>query len=294
MRILRPIGVAIAASVCVAGLVGPSYADTNVGLAYFRAAEFAEAQLEWRAAAAAGDPVAALYLGVSYDTGEGLPRDETKAVEWYRQAAEEGNATAAFNLGVLYDGGSATLHNPAMALRWYTRAAELGSPRADYNLGLLYEGGVGDTPDRAHALHFFEQAARHGIAAARAHLLALGQPISQRGAALPAEDGRMHDFQLAQLALVSRGSIAASRAAALFRRAAEAGNALAAYDLAYCFENGLGVPTDRVAAYHWYVWAGAAADDGRVRELASNGALALRGKLDPAELRQASLDPENR
>ena len=275
---------------CVLAVLSAASADTNAGLTRFRAGEFAEAQVEWRSAAAAGDPVAALYLGVSYDTGEGVTQDSRTAADWYRQAAEGGSASAAFNLAVLHDNGSDTMRDPAEALRWYLRAAELGSARAEYNLGLLYQGGTSVPADQGRAARFFQLAAQHGIAAARPHLLELGRPVGKPVAARPSEDRTMSDFRQAQLALLTRGAVESSRAVALFRRAAEKNDALAAYDLAYCYENGLGVPLDRVAAYQWYQRASANAADSRVRQLASNGASALRSKLNPDERRQASID----
>ena len=39
-------------------------------------------------------------LGVSYDTGEGVPQDAAEAVRWYRLAAEQGDARAQNKLGV--------------------------------------------------------------------------------------------------------------------------------------------------------------------------------------------------
>jgi uncharacterized protein len=34
-----------------------------------------------------------------YANGTGVPKDEVKAVEWYRKAAEQGNAVTQYNLG---------------------------------------------------------------------------------------------------------------------------------------------------------------------------------------------------
>ena len=55
------------------------------------------------AAANRGDPAAQNQLGVKYAQGEdGLTRDDTKALEWYRKAANQGLPKAQTNLGDLY------------------------------------------------------------------------------------------------------------------------------------------------------------------------------------------------
>ncbi len=38
--------------------------------------------------------------GVCYDNGQGVAKDEKKAVEWYAKAAEQNDAKAQFNLGM--------------------------------------------------------------------------------------------------------------------------------------------------------------------------------------------------
>ena len=44
--------------------------------------------------AEAGDVDAQNNLGEMYETGDGVPRDFAKAIEWYRKSAEQGNADA--------------------------------------------------------------------------------------------------------------------------------------------------------------------------------------------------------
>ncbi len=46
------------------------------------------------AQATLGDPEAEFLLGFAYTRGEGLPKDDGKAVEWYLKSAAQGNANA--------------------------------------------------------------------------------------------------------------------------------------------------------------------------------------------------------
>ena len=64
-----------------------------------------------------GDAGAQNNLGVMYDTGQGVPRDDAEAVRWYRLAAEQGHARAQFNLGVNYDNGEGVPEDDAEAVR---------------------------------------------------------------------------------------------------------------------------------------------------------------------------------
>ena len=263
----------------------PARADTASGLADFQNGRFAEAFQQWTAAAAAGDARGALFVGVLYDTGLGVGQSYPQALDWYRRAADAGNATGMFNVGVMHDAGRGVPPDPAQAASWYERAAAKGFGRAEYNLGLLYQAGTGVRASRTRAIQLFKRAADHGITAAQAHLKELGvQPPGQRGAAVSARAGdpAMADFQQAQQLLLARGPADAARAADLFRRAAERGNALAEYDYGYCYEHGLGVQRDPEQARAWDQRAASHTTDDAVRSIALAGVRSLGGQSSPA------------
>ena len=75
--------------------------------------------------------------------GEGVSKDLSEAVRWYRKAAEQGIAQAQYNLGVCYEFGKGVSKDQAEAVRWYRKAAEQGDARAQCNLGYCYNNGVG-------------------------------------------------------------------------------------------------------------------------------------------------------
>lgn len=284
LAMLGAVGVLLALS-------GPAArADTASGLDDFQNGRFAEAFQQWTQAAAAGDSRGALFVGVLYDTGLGVGQSYPLALEWYRRAADAGNATGMFNAGVMHDAGRGVPPDPAQAASWYERAAAKGFGRAEYNLGLLYQSGIGVRASRTRAIQLFRRAADHGITAAQAHLqqLGVGQP-GQRSASASTRvgDPAMTDFQQAQQLLLARGPAEAARAAELFRRAAERGNALAEYDYGYCYEHGLGLPRDSAQALAWYQRAASHAADEAVRSIALAGARNLAGQSSPAPARGA-------
>jgi serine/threonine-protein kinase len=115
-------------------------------------------------AAERGDAVAENTLGIKYAEGrDGLPRDETKAFEWYRKAALQGNPEAETNLGDLYLLGHGGLEkDPLVALSWYLKAADQHWPDAQYRLGYLYEMGRGTGKDPQRAVSLYRSAAESG------------------------------------------------------------------------------------------------------------------------------------
>jgi TPR repeat protein len=268
---------------CALALANVAASASNIvadGLEDFQHARFGEAITEWRQAADAGDARGArgaLFLGVMYDAGIGVSQDYAQALLWYRRAAAEGSAAGAFNVGVLYDAGLGVAKSPAHAATWYAQAATQGFGRAEYNLGLLYEGGIGVPHSRKQALALFARAAGHGISAAKLHLAALGRPYA--GAVTVGRETAMEQFQRAQALLLQRGPQESARAVALFQQAAAQHNALAEYDLGYCYNYGLGVKRDTSQAVGWYRRAASDAGDPALRSIALNGAQSAGGML---------------
>jgi hypothetical protein len=61
----------------------------------------AEAQRLFHLAAAQGNPSALYWLGLSYQTGQGVPKDSKEAIRWYRRAQAAGHKTAHYHLSEL-------------------------------------------------------------------------------------------------------------------------------------------------------------------------------------------------
>jgi len=76
-------------------------------------------------------------LGVLYLNGEGVPKDNAKAVEWTRKAADQGDADAEYNLGAMYQNGDGVQRDLEKASEWYIKAADHGSDDAQNMLRML-------------------------------------------------------------------------------------------------------------------------------------------------------------
>ena len=76
-----------------------------------------------------------------------------------QRLANQGDAEAQRNLGLMYDTGEGVPQNYAKALEWYTKSANQGYSQAQYNLGLMYKNGEGVPQDYTKALELFQKAA---------------------------------------------------------------------------------------------------------------------------------------
>lgn len=76
-------------------------------------------------------------------------------------------------MGVLYQSGNGVAKNEAAAVEWFTRAAEKGYHKAQYNLGIMYENGRGVPADNAKAIGWFRKAAAQGNTDAQKRLRVL-------------------------------------------------------------------------------------------------------------------------
>lgn len=177
-------------------------------------------------AARGGNALAEFNLGVLYDKGLGVDRNESQAARWYRKAAQQGFADAQYNLASLYEHGLGVAQDRQEAVRWYRAAAEQGLARAEYALGVLYHTGMGVTPNDAAAMRWLRAGAEHNVAAAQYDLAVL----FETGSGVDRDE---------------------AKALYWYRNAAEQGMAVAQLSLATRYLDGIGVTVDPAKAVHW-------------------------------------------
>jgi TPR repeat protein len=119
---------------------------------------------------------AVLRAGNSYSRGQGVPKDEARALQCYQRAAELGSAIAMDNVGTFYGMGRGTAVDKVRAIAWYRRAAAHGYVPAMNNLGVLYSAQFQGKPDYCQALEWFKKSAEGGNATGMWHL---GQAYQQ-------------------------------------------------------------------------------------------------------------------
>jgi len=131
-------------SALFASLVNSSaVAGFEEGIAAYQANNMPLAYKEFRAAAEEGHADSQFNVGLMFERGIGVGKDEKEAIVWYRKSAVQGNALAQFNLAVLYEHGRGTAVDFAQANEWYRKASVQGDPLAIGNLGMLYLRGQG-------------------------------------------------------------------------------------------------------------------------------------------------------
>lgn len=113
-------------------------------------------------------------LGGCYERGLGVPKDLKKAVEWYSKAAAQKNGDGLFYLGNCYANGIGVQEDEKKAVELFTKSAEQGSTNGQLALGICYEYGELIPKDMNKAVELYKKAAEHGDEDAQARLKAIG------------------------------------------------------------------------------------------------------------------------
>lgn len=243
----------------------------------------------YRRAAEKGLREGQLRWGLALLHGRGIERDIAEAESWLRRAAQAGDAEAAALVGYLCARGGERPPNYAEAAIWLERAAEQGHAAAARMLGQLHAVGAMGAPDPAAASGWLQRAAGMGDQPAQAEL---GNLVLSGGAA--SDLLKVGDW---------------------FEHGANTGDPVAAFNLAVCLTEGLGVERDEgkaaewirraadslPAAQYWYgrmlaegrgveadlaaarIWLGRAAENGIVEAQVMLGELMFNGRGGPRE-----------
>lgn len=168
------------------------------------------------------------WLGaILIDRGAGA-----EGVRLIRRAADAGSAEGEHRLALLYANGEAGVpRDEARAAQLFEKAAEKGNRRAQLNIGTMYWRGQGVPRDLVQARAWLEKAAADGNVHA---IYALGRAMSESAPPANADP---------------------TRAADLFRQAAERGHMFAALRYGMALSEGAGIRKDQAAAQRWFVMA---------------------------------------
>ena len=210
--------------------LGNAEAQAALGRMYWRGEgvpKDATKAFEWyEKAAAQGDGNAQTVVGWMYLRGEGVPKDSAKAFEWNQKAVAQGNAQGQNAFGAMYELGEGVPKDAAKAREWYEKAATQGLAEAQVNLGRIFQRGEGVPKDSAKAVEYYQKAA------------AQGHPAAQNNLGTMYADGHG----------VPKDPV---KAAEWYQRAATQGDAVAQYNLAQAYAVGEGVPKDPTKAFEW-------------------------------------------
>ncbi|MDD5052003.1 MAG: tetratricopeptide repeat protein [Sulfuricurvum sp.] len=87
-----------------------------------------------------GDKIAEYQVGVIYEHGIGIDKNETQAAKWYEKAAHQGYIDAQYNLAIMYASGRGVSKDEAVAMMWLSLAAKQGDKEARALLLQIIDG----------------------------------------------------------------------------------------------------------------------------------------------------------
>jgi len=132
-----------------------AYAQYRMGYRYANGdgvAKNLSESLKWYRKAAENGQVEAQYrLGFIYEQAIGVPVDYVESARWWRKAADQGHAGAQFSLGYCYGRGEGVPRSPSEAAKWLHKSADQGNAAACRFLGNAYDRGEGVRVDKIEA-----------------------------------------------------------------------------------------------------------------------------------------------
>lgn len=201
-------------------------AQSKLGYLYKSDNDIANPQrsLYWNNKAADnGDMRALCNLGLAYEFGNGVEKNEKKAFELYKQSARLGYDRGMYNLAFCYMRGLGTTEDHWQAAQYFEKAAQKGHVEAMYNIGVMYLNGDGVNKDMKRAAEWFYRAAQN--------------------------NNIESVFYLGYCYLNGYGvKKYPAMAVNYFRKAADGGDTEAMFNLGYCYYNGNGIAEDRETA----------------------------------------------
>ncbi|MGH8119281.1 MAG: SPOR domain-containing protein [Gammaproteobacteria bacterium] len=218
--------------------------DLEDGQSAYQAGDYKKTLEILQPLAEQGNSQAQAMLGMMYDNGQGVDRDQKVALQWYIKAAEQGMPVAQHDVGVRYFQGIGVEQNYQEAAKWWEQAANAGLADSRFNLGLMYYRGLGVKTDYPKAAEHFRKAAEQGHGHAQysiAVMHAFGQGVEKNY----------------------------TEALKWFREAAAQGIAQAQFNLGIFYENGYGLDKDMNQARQWYQRAADQGLDEARKKLAS-------------------------
>lgn len=132
-RMRQRIGVAVVAILLAHPAAGDPFDD---GLAAYFSGNYAAALRLWMPLVELGDAKAQNNVGILYENGEGVARDDNEAARLYRLASTKGHADAQLNLGLMYEQGRGVAQDRVRAHMWFSLSAAMSA-------GSMLWGGLG-------------------------------------------------------------------------------------------------------------------------------------------------------
>ncbi len=201
-----------------------------LGLIKLREEQDGEARTWFLLAAHQGHVVAMYNLGLMYEQGYGVPKNNVEAIKWYRKAENQDYLPATGTLGRLYLKSADAKDQKERAFTLLTRAASQGDAPSQASLGYMYQEGIITSPDLTKAVELFRLAVSKNNSRAMVYLAQLYE--SGFG-----------------------GSSNTDAVLSLYQQAAQLGNPVAMRKLSNLYQSGGIIPKSEGISLHWKIKA---------------------------------------
>ncbi|KAG0367439.1 hypothetical protein BGX24_003227 [Mortierella sp. AD032] len=109
-------------------------------------------------------------LCIIYYEGLGIPKDYSKAMDWFLKSASQGCRNSLTYIGVMYYHVQGVPQYRLIALQWLLKASDLGNRSTMTDVGMMYCDGIGNPQDYEQAQLWFTKAATEDHSAAQREL----------------------------------------------------------------------------------------------------------------------------
>ncbi len=203
-------------------------------------------------------------LGKSYRDGEGVTQNYQQAIEWYNRAASNNSDLAYLCLGFTYEAGLGVEKNAIKSFQYNMKAALMDDRMAQSNIGYDYFYGFGCEKNIKESIEWRLKAANGGNVLAQTALgdyyLEIGEDgkdlvLALRWYKRAIESGSfraMHALGIHYLNHIFNEDNEEQKGFLLLKRAAIMGHCPSFYDLAQCYQKGIGTPQNNTEAQRWY------------------------------------------
>ena len=181
-------------------------------------------------------------LGMEYNLGNIVKKDDSKALELLLKASELGSADAMGSVGVMYEYAVGADKDINKAIEYYNKSIKRGCGFGTEYLGFIYANGYDVEQDYYKAFECFKIGAR------------IGYPGSINMVGLYYEEGKGTEKN-------------GSKAIEYYKRAAELGLAVAQSNLATCYKEGRGCEQNLEKAKEWAMKAAKQGQENAIKNL---------------------------
>ena len=192
-----------------------------------------------------GNPDAVFEKAYAFGSGQGVAKNEARALKLYEISAAQGDRVAQYNAGIYYRNGIGCEKNLTKAFAWFLKAANNGDVDAMNIVGCYYAEGKGTEKNLAKAKEWLTKALQAGSKYAAASIEKYGSELG--GNVLSEQKNKFYTDGLAAKKNKNYKSAFDS-----FSKGANLGNAKCQYQLGELYYYGNGVTKDYAKAVEQY------------------------------------------